>query len=229
MVTMDRVDAMMREAEQAQTRAAEELESAESFQITGVQLNEMSKMVTIYQKETGEPRILPKLAAEIALQKRYRDPKSPLFKQFIFSVRPTKTYHQGKSKCLLHPSNPRRAQYDAWGLPLCMADKIASPGDVVRHMESRHPTAYRNIKRDEEDTKRAAELATQNSLAEAMLEAIKGMSQARQDPTSTGVENTAITAGPEVVFSDGIADAPLYVSDKATKPKNRGGRPRKQS
>ena len=60
MTTMESVDKMFREAAavQGQTQELEELQPAD-LPITGVQLNEMSKSVTIYHRLTGAPRIMP--------------------------------------------------------------------------------------------------------------------------------------------------------------------------
>lgn len=177
MVTMERIDALMKEAAEGQAQALEQLQMAEDIPITGVQVNDASRIVTIYQRETGEPRQLPRLAAEFALRKRYRDPTSPLFRQFIFSATPTKTYHWGLNKCLLHPDNPQRAEYDKWGLPVCESAKLASPGEVRRHMELRHPSADKIIKAEQQELQRQQELAAQHALASSVLEALRGMGQ----------------------------------------------------
>lgn len=197
MVTMGAVDEMMRRAEQDQNRAQEELRAAESFPITGVQLNASSRLVTIYQRQTGEPRTMPALAAEIALRKRYKDPSSPLYKEYIFSAKPTKQYYSGTNKCMLHPADANRALYDRWGLPVCESAKLASPGEVIRHMELRHPSAYKIIKREEDETKRKTERESQAVLASAMLEAIKSLGANATAPAivEKAMEDARITAG----------------------------------
>ena len=190
MVTMDRIDQMMKEAQETQGLDLEDLQPAEGFPITGVQLNKASRPVTIFQRETGEPRTLPAIAAKIALQKRYRKRDNPLFGQYIFSAKPTKQYHKGEVKCLLHPDNPQRKQFDAWGLPICTAAHLAAPGEAQKHMELRHKSAYAIIQRDQNEQKRQEQIDVQTALAKAVLQAVQ------QRPG---------------------ADAPLYVSDKPKK------------
>ena len=173
MTTMEGFDAMLRETQQVQEHAVEELREAESFPITGVQVNDASRMVTIYQRQTGQPSVLPKLAAEMALRKRYRDPRSPLFKQFIFAAKPTKEYHPGETKCLLHPTDPRRSTFDEWGLPVCDSAHLHSLGEMRRHMEKRHPSADKVIKEDEAGRRRQEDLEAQHALGASVLEAIQ--------------------------------------------------------
>mgnify|MGYP001576305244 CR=1 FL=1 len=154
---------------QVQQQELDQLAAAQG--ITPAPLNEMSRMVTIYLRETGEPRDMPMLAAKVALLKRFRR-KHPLAGQFLFSATPTKEYHWGKSPCLLHPSNPNREQYDRWGLPVCDAARLASPGEVQKHMKSRHPTALGIIQEAEKELQRQKDIAAQASLGESILKAI---------------------------------------------------------
>jgi len=207
MTTMKDIDQMMRDAEQTQQQAREELTQAEEFEMQGVQLNEASKLVTIYQRETGEPRVLPKLAAEMALRKKYRDSKSPLFGQFIFSAKPTKQYHYGKQRCMLHPDEENRPKFDEWGLPICESAHLASPGEVRRHMELRHPSAYKIIREDEAELRHQNELQAQNALAQAVLEAVKGL----KPEDAQAVKASMPKKVREIV---GTPDAPLYVKEK---------------
>lgn len=174
MVTMDRIDRMMKEAqqEQAQEQDIDDLQNAETLPITGVQLNASSRMVTIYQRETGEPRQLPALSAQAALRKKYRN--GPLAGNRVFSITPTKKYQGGQVKCMLHPSGPQRAQFDTWGLPVCKSEHLASPGDMQRHMALRHKSAWSVIQKADDERKHQEQIDAQTALGKAILEATKG-------------------------------------------------------
>ncbi|MCH8990546.1 MAG: hypothetical protein IIA44_02175 [Acidobacteria bacterium] len=162
---------MMAEAEQGQDLPTESSDET-SFAVEGVQLNEASRPVTIYHRETGEPRKMPKIAATVALRKKYKIPGDPLNGTFIFSPTPTKKFHWGETKCTLHPDNPEREEYDAWGLPVCTSEHLASPGEVVRHMQMRHPSANNVIKVQQEKRDRERDLQAQAATAESVRDAL---------------------------------------------------------
>jgi hypothetical protein len=194
MVTMESIDQMMVDAQQTQDMEIGDLQESQVFTVTGVQLNEASKIVVIYHRHTGEPRNLPRLAADIALRKRYRD-HGPLHGQFIFSARPTKTYHYGKEKCLLHPDRPEREQYDIWGLPTCESGKIASPGEVINHMRLRHPSADRIIHEHRQKVERLEERASNNAIAESVRDAMQVLA-GQQNGRTAGAVAEPVTMPP---------------------------------
>lgn len=174
MVTMNRIDKMMREAAAAPDVDTASLEDAENIiPVVGVQLNKASRMVTIYQRKTGEPRAMPATTAGITLKKKYKNPTHPEFGKYVFSRTPTVTYHKGQVKCLLHPDQPERGQYDLWNLPVCESAHLASPGEMLRHMETRHPSAWKLLEREREGAQRKAEMDANRALLTAATEAIK--------------------------------------------------------
>ncbi len=172
-IEMDRLDQMVREAEQTQEGEIQKLESTEKMEIIGVQLNKASRMTTIYHKLDGDPRELPYLAAVFALKKRYNIPGDPRHKQFVFSATPTVPYHEGTTKCMLHPDNPNRELYDSWGLLTCHTATLASPGALVRYMQKRHHDEYDIIKDHEAEQKRLTEVQTSQAMTESMMQAIR--------------------------------------------------------
>ena len=152
-MVMANLEQKMAEAEQGQDLPTESADDV-SFAVEGVELNEASRPVTIYHRETGEPRKMPKIAATVALRKKYKLPGDPLNGTFIFSPTPTKKFLWGETKCTLHPSNPEREEYDRWGLPICTSEHLASPGEVHRHMRMRHPSADAIIREQTQERER---------------------------------------------------------------------------
>jgi len=187
--SMDRIDSMIHNAEvgQKQTEELEQLQAVDSFQVEGIEINASSEMVRIFHRLTGEPRALPRLAAEIALSKRYRN--GPNTGEFIFSAKETVPYYPGVHKCLLHPEQPEHDQYMQWGLPTCNSGKLASPGEVQRHMAMRHPSAFEIIRGEEEKISHAEEVEGQQAISLAIIDAMNRMSEnsAASKPPLAGV------------------------------------------
>ncbi len=176
MVTMNAVDKMMKDAQEAREHGALEIKGDESLQVTGVTVSPEGRLTSIYHRETGEKRTMSVRLARVALTKKFRS--GPMAGEFAFSTTPTRPYHMGQVKCQLHPDNPGREQYDKWGLPVCKSEHLASPGEMRLHMEKRHTSAWKTISEAEEAAKRQEGLDAQKALAEAMLEAVRGKASA---------------------------------------------------
>jgi hypothetical protein len=205
MTTMNDMDRMQQDAELERAEVSRELEDV--MNLTGVGANKMSQIVTIYSRETGEPRTMPRFIAEVALLKRFRSREHKMYGEKVFSLSPEVIYYEGGTKCWLHPSSPNREEYDKWGIPVCDSEHIASPGEVVNHMRKRHSSAYNLIQSQEQDKMRRSELEATRASTEAMREALSAL-VGRQSPSkASGVEASA----------EGSLDAPLYVSDKVKK------------
>lgn len=158
-----------------------ELQAVDMPGVVGVQYNELSRPVVIYHRETGEPRVMPRIMAIQALRRRWKRPQDPQrHDKLIFSATQLVPFKQGQVKCLLHPERPEREQYTEWGLPVCEAGHLASPGELVNHMRKRHPTAYSIIQRQEEDERRRLEQKQSRELAQAMLKTIKGRGKKKE-------------------------------------------------
>ena len=217
--SMEMIDQMAQQAAADQVQAAAVNGMADEdttmFGVTGVQLNKQSMPVTIYQRETGEPRTMPRLAAGIALAKKYRNPEHPLFGQYIFSPTQTKEYHWGTNKCLLHQTSPNRAQYDTWGLPVCTSEHLASPGEVRRHMRLRHTSAEAIIKEEDIELKRQQGIDAQNATAAAVRDALLVLAgKAPETPEEVAVaeavaeaEQVAPEATGEVITATAFSEA----------------------
>lgn len=106
---------------------------------------------------------------------------------YIWSATPPEVEpRQGTYKCLLHPDDPNREEYDRLGFNTCRKSNLASLFQVRRHMQKRHKVEFEAIEQAQKDAERSEDRASQK----AMMDAIAGMS-APQEPR-----------------------APLYVSDK---------------
>lgn len=66
------------------------------------------------------------------------------------TTRPRSQPKRGHLQCMLHPDAPNRYHYDDLGLALCKKDNLASPYQVIRHMQKRHKVEYATIKEEEE-------------------------------------------------------------------------------
>ncbi len=205
-MTMDAIDRMIEEAAESRTQDLSEVEGSETLTIQSVELNKASRMVTIYHVTTGEPRRMPALAAEIALRKKGKDPNDPLYRKFIFSPKPTREYHYGTAKCLLHPDNPSRGEYDKWGLPVCDTAHIASPGEVQRHMVKRHPSANAIIREAEAEARRQEEREDNRALAESVRDAMQQMAGGTPAAAATGA---IATVDKQAIVDSATPQAPV--------------------
>ena len=196
-MVMANLDQKMAEAEQGQDLPTESADDV-SFAVEGVELNEASRPVTIYRRGDGSPRKMPKIAATVALRKKYKLPGDPLNGMFIFSPTPTKKFLWGETKCTLHPSNPEREEYDRWGLPVCTSEHLASPGEVIRHMQMRHPSANNVIKVQQEKRERERDLQAQAATAESVRDALLVMAgkapvEAPTEPVEQFIQTGRVT------------------------------------
>lgn len=140
-----------------------------------------TRLVTIYVKETGEPRKVPAwtLDGKNSILRRKR-PNG----QREFVTRPDQAdavFKGGDVMCLLHPKHPRRAEFDAMGLQgkTCGALTGKHAGNLASefardiHMEHRHHAEWQTIQRFEskqrEDMAWKAQQA-QVDLANALIE-----------------------------------------------------------
>ena len=163
----------------------EHLLSPRDMQIkpTGMEMNRLSRPVTIYHRGTGEPRVMPFIYALSALRKRFRQ-RDAMAGQLVFSARPTKPWILGTVPCALHPSRPERGGYDRLGLPTCLSAHFPSEFEVQRHMAFDHSTALETVTRIKEERRRVEQeriqldtLRTQQALLERLA-----MSQTRTAP-----------------------------------------------
>ena len=98
---------------------------------------------TLYRTDDGSPRTFGVHMITALMQKKY--PDGPLRGQRVFSLRPTKKFQGGETKCHLHPEHPSRPQWNAMGLTnkVCHTAHLASEGEAIVHMRLLHKSEQR--------------------------------------------------------------------------------------
>ena len=182
----DALDRMMHRAEEAGQSPDREPEETLTLTPTGVQVNKVSQLVSLYEAKTGEERHIPRLYVAAALKKRFNEPNDPEWHgKLVFSLQPTKPFVRGSYKCLLHPDLPERAKYDTWGLPVCKSAHIASPEEVRRHMAHKHRSEWAQIQHMQEQAEKEEDRRQAREMQAAMLAALKGPRRKRKAPEAT--------------------------------------------
>jgi hypothetical protein len=137
---------------------------------------------TLYNTLTHEAIQVPNSIKDATLKKVHKDKKHPnLLGKPMFSKYPKGTYLLGTHKCMLHPSNPRRAEFDRMGLPICTAEHLPSEDQAEQHLIHRHPSAWNTLERIRERSEREADRELQRQQI-AALTAMAGTSPARKSP-----------------------------------------------
>lgn len=145
-------------------QAIEELEVAKLLDRIGAgtpvkDISDPVDNVTLYHRETGEPRTFPRYM--LAKTARKRLPGGG----FMLSDEPEVEAVKGTVMCKLHADYPRRAEWDNIGLRgrTCPAAHLASDFDMEEHMRRKHrrETAvieqYERRLREDEQAARAVE------------------------------------------------------------------------
>lgn len=118
--------------------------------------------VMVYETRTGEPREINRNNLLGALAKNHKDPAYPEWKgKPLFSLIQPRPFVLGTYKCLLHPDQPERAEYDRRGLPSCPASHLPSADAVMQHMLHKHPEQWASIERERAEKERLAQQAIQ--------------------------------------------------------------------
>jgi len=77
---------------------------------------------------------------------------------------------RGTYKCLLHPDDPNRAEYDMLGFPTCPKHTLTNRYQQTRHMQKRHKSEWAAIMEMRQEAKEKAK----EDREVAMLEALTG-------------------------------------------------------
>ena len=189
---MDKIDLMFRDASALPGEKKGLVdEEPVSFEITGVQVNEQSKRITLYRTDTNEPVEINKINVPATLKKVYTDPQKPkLLGKPIFSKTQLGERKLGHFKCLLHEDQPDyQNKYSTMGFESCIAEHLPSHRQVIMHMEHKHQSEWKAIKADQDEAERQESLGLQRQLLERM----------------------SMASGAAVLTPE---EAPLYVSDK---------------
>lgn len=118
----------------------------------------------IYDTRTGERSVTNRNMLLAQLEKK-REDGSQVFTVDDPKITPTR----GSHKCLLHPDDPRRAEYDAMGLVVCAKANLTSPYQVTMHMRHRHPAEWATIEEERLRREKAEERVFQQKMLETVV------------------------------------------------------------
>lgn len=153
------------------------------------------KYFYIYESETGEK--VPCMGYMLGQKLRQRLPSG----KFRFTVNdPGIRPKRGTIKCMLHKDDPNREEYDLMGFRTCKKSNITNLHQLDFHMKRRHPQEWAAI----EDKRKKAERKEDRDLQHLILDRVAGK-EAKGEIESSKLEDPA----------------PLYVSDKDKKKKQR--------
>ncbi len=101
----------------------------------------------MWDTRTGERSLTNNNMLRQQLQKKRPDGS------FVFTLtNPNIKVKRGEYKCMLHQDDPKRAEYDKLGLPVCKKSNLTNPYEVRRHMQKRHPSAWEAIEEQRKST-----------------------------------------------------------------------------
>lgn len=172
--------------------------------------------VTIYDTRSGQPSDV--LVYMVAKKLGYKHGNG----QPVWTLDPSEApeWKTGTLKCLLHPEHPDRQWLDSIGLadqfcgendPMARhKENIPTEFQVQRHMEHKHPTAWRTIREAREREEKEEERKLQKQMLEAMSNrgSTEGIGDVRE-------------------FIKGVITEVMAAQTPAAPPKRRPGRPRK--
>jgi predicted RNA-binding Zn-ribbon protein involved in translation (DUF1610 family) len=118
----------------------------------------------IWDTQTGEK--VPCLGYMLAQKLRQRLPNG----KFRFTTKdPGIRPKRGTIKCLLHPDDPNRKEYDNLGFGTCRKSNLTNPYQLEQHMRRRHPQEWKTI----ESARKKARDDEDRDLQRAVLEQLK--------------------------------------------------------
>ncbi len=113
---------------------------------------ESAGYVYVYDTLNGERSVVNRNMLETQLQKLREDGT-----RYFTTVKPDVEPTRGTLKCLLHPDDPSRGQYDSWGFPTCNKSNLISEFQVNRHVQIRHRMEWQTIYEEREKQEKEQE------------------------------------------------------------------------
>ena len=100
--------------------------------------------ITVYDQRNGDPSLINRYMLTPMLKKKDANGKR------IFWTSPPADLPPRPMglNCMLHRNDPNREEYDKLGLPICIRVNLANPYEVLKHMQSRHKTAWGAIQEE---------------------------------------------------------------------------------
>jgi hypothetical protein len=124
--------------------------------------------VTIYDNRTGESSLCNRNMLPQALKKKREDGS------FVFTtIKPAIKPMKGSYKCLLHPDDPNRAEYDLMGLPVCHSAHLKNEFEQKLHMQKKHKREWAVIEERRKEAERQEDRAFQKKLSETLSKTLK--------------------------------------------------------
>lgn len=135
-------------------------------------------LVTIWDVKTGEPSLTNRNMLPTQLRKL-----SPDGQRMFTLVKPNITPVRGTHKCLLHPDDPNRAEYDKMGFPTCRKTGMLSLYYVNTHMRIRHKTCWETIEQMREREEKRIDRDLQRDIQRRLADAALGRVEVEGDDT----------------------------------------------
>jgi hypothetical protein len=121
-----------------------------------VDISDPTRLITIYESKTGEPRPVPAwtLTGKNSILRRKHEDGTR-----VFSDKQSGDWAPGEVPCMLHAQHPRRDEFRKMGLiNNCKSGNLASVYDQQQHMKLRHRREWATIEaaetRNREDEER---------------------------------------------------------------------------
>ena len=154
---------------------------------------ESAGYVYVYDTETGERSVINRNMLETQLSKLRPDGT-----RFFTTVKPAFEPKRGTLKCLLHPDDPDRGQYDSWGFPTCNKSNLISEFQVNRHVQIRHRMEWQTIYEERERQEKEEDREFQRQLLGLASQTGTATQSARTTSASGTINYTACGCGGQV-------------------------------
>ena len=118
------------------------------------------------------------------------------------AIEPSEPPFVGSITCLLHPSRPERAEFDALGYPRCNFNVCANEMEARRHLEKKHPGVHRMMQEARGELERSGEAKNRDTMS-LILAKLAGvdLNEPVVEPMSVEI-TTVIGVTPETVTID---------------------------
>ena len=118
--------------------------------------------------------------------------------------KPAQPPWRGNFRCMLHPENPNRAEYDQMGFPTC--GKANMPNELHQrlHMEHRHPMVSKLLSERLSKAEKEAELMERRAEREHQRALLEALVVGRVEPPSAVAAPTPAVTGTCVTCKQGF-------------------------
>lgn len=142
---------------------------------------ESAGYVYVYDTQTAQRSVVNRNMLDTQLRKLRPDGA-----RFFTTVKPDFDPPRGALKCVLHPDDPNRATYDAWGFAVCPKSNLQTEFYREQHARVRHRVEWENISSAQSRKERDEERTFQRQLMNLALQTPAGGGQVIEDATNCG-------------------------------------------